>query len=163
MDNKTTIDEIMDSLRELKNEVQMKTYIPEHFGIKELVDPKTYQDRGIKAFQLLDPYMLWTLDRLRERFGSITINNWAWGGNYQFSGFRPKSCSIGSFYSQHRMGRGFDLKFKDYPDPSEVREFIRENPDEPDFKYINCVEEDTPTWLHIDGRPIEDRILWVNP
>ena len=162
MDVRQKLDNVIDEIRVIKANLPLVTYIPEHFTIKELVDKKTYEDRGEKAFQLLDPHMLWTLDRLRERWGSITINNWAWGGQYEFSGFRPKNCSTGSFYSQHRLGRGFDLKFKN-EDVADIREFIRANPNMDDFKYINCIEENTPSWLHIDSRPIKDRILWVHP
>ena len=140
----------------------MFTYIPEHFSIKELVDKQTYSDRGERAIELLDPYMLWTIDRLRERYGSITINNWSFGGQYQFSGFRPKNCSIGALYSQHRLGKAFDLKFKNYT-PEQIRSQIKVNKDEDDFKYISCVELETKTWVHIDSRPIEDRIRWIRP
>ena len=162
MDMRRLIDDMINSLRSLKKEIPIKTYIPDHFGIKELVDKQTYKDRGEKAFELLNPYMLWTIDRMRERFGSCTINNWQWGGQYQYSGFRPKSCSVGATYSQHRLGNAFDLKFADYT-PEYIRDFIKANPNVDDFKYINSIENDTPTWLHIDGRPIEDRIRWINP
>jgi len=156
------INTVVNSLKTIKNDLVMFTYVPEHFGIKELVDKKTYEDRGEKAFELLDPYMLWTLDRLREKYGSITINNWEWGGEFQYSGFRPKSCSIGATYSQHRLGRAFDLKFKDYT-PEKMRALIKVNAHEDMFKFITCVELDTPTWVHIDGRPIEDRVRWIHP
>ena len=135
-------------------------YRPEHFIIEELVDEKTFNDRGQKAFDLLEPKMLWTIDQLRKIYGSITINNWKWGGQFQYSGFRPKHCLTGAAYSQHRLGKAFDLKFKDH-EPAKIREDIRNNPDREEFKYITCVEEDTPTWLHIDCRGIKNRILWV--
>lgn len=140
----------------------MFTYVPEHFNIKELVDKQTYKDRGERSIELLDPCMLWTIDRLREKYGSIIINNWASGGQYQFSGFRPKNCSIGALYSQHRLGKGFDLKFKDYT-PEQIRTLIKVNAKKDEFKFISCVELDTPSWVHIDSRPIEDRIRWIHP
>jgi len=162
MKSEETINSMIETLKNLKRDLIMFTYTPEHFSIKELVDKKTYTDRGEKAIELLDPYMLWTLDRLRERYGSITINNWAWGGKFEFSGFRPKNCSIGALYSQHRLGKAFDLKFKDHT-PEQIRTLIKVNAHEDDFKFISCVELDTPTWVHIDSRPIEDRIRWIHP
>ena len=156
------INSLVESIKTLKKDLIMFTYVPEHFSIKELVDKKTYSDRGEKSIELLNPNMLWTLDRLRERYGSITINNWSWGGQYQFSGFRPKNCSVGALYSQHRLGNAFDLKFKDYT-PEKMRALIKINADKDDFKYISCVELETPTWVHIDTRPIEDRIRWIHP
>lgn len=162
MNSKKEFDNIIMALNELKKDLIISTYIPKYFDIKELVDKKTYENRGIKAFELLDPYMLWTLDRLRERFGSITINNWSFGGQFQYSGFRPKDCDIGSYYSQHRLGRAFDLKFKDYT-PDEIRSIIKVQYKHEDFKFINCVENKTPTWVHIDRRPIEERIKWIDP
>ena len=175
MDFKERINSIIEDLKNVREDIpehildtapasnpQLLYYRPEHFIIQELVDPKTFQDRGEKSFELLDPYMLWTIDRMRELYGSITINNWKWGGPYKYSGFRPKHCTEGATYSQHRLGRGFDLKFKDHT-PAKVREDIRNEPNKNEFKYITCVENDTATWLHIDARPIKDRILWVNP
>ena len=162
MKPKEYIDDIVSLLKNLKKDLIMFNYTPEHFDIKELVDKKTYDSLGKRSIELLDPYMLWTIDRLRERYGSITINNWAWGGQYQFSGFRPKNCSIGALYSQHRLGKAFDLKFKDYS-AEQIRALIKVNYNEDDFKFISCVELDTPTWVHIDSRHIEDRIRWINP
>ena len=156
------LNDLVTSLKTLKKDLLMFTYVPEHFSIKELIDKQTYTDRGERAIELLDPCMLWTMDRLRERYGSITINNWSTGGQYQFSGFRPKNCSIGALYSQHRLGNAFDLKFKDYTS-EQIRTLIKDNATEDDFKFIACVELDTPTWVHIDSRPIEDRIRWIHP
>jgi hypothetical protein len=140
----------------------IKVYIPKHYKIEELIDPKTFKILGVKAFELFDPSMLWTIDQMRERFGVILINDWLWGGHYKYSGFRPKYCSVGVTYSQHRLGRAFDLKFSSYT-PEEIRVIISENPNDETFKYITCIENDTPTWLHIDSRPILDRIRWINP
>ena len=156
------IDDVIGSLKRLRNNMPSMIYIPEHFIIEELVDPQTFKDRGQKAFELLDPLMLWTLDRMRENFGKISINTWKWGGQYKYSGFRPKNCVEGSYYSQHRLGRAFDLKLESYK-PEEIRQAIKDDPDNEIFKYINCVENGTPTWLHIDGRHTQERIKWVNP
>lgn len=155
------VDDAIKILKQIKEYNSILTYIPEHFLIEELVDPQTFKDRGQKAFELLDPYMLWTIDRMREEFGSITINTWKWGGKYKYSGYRPKNCTEGGYYSQHRLGRAFDLKFKNYT-PDEIRAYINVINNNDIFRYINAVENKTPTWVHIDSRPIKDRIRWID-
>jgi len=50
-------------------------YKCDHFKIQELVSPGVYKDRGDKAWELLDDRLLMTLDKLRERYGPIIVNN----------------------------------------------------------------------------------------
>ena len=61
------------------------TYIPKHFSIEELVPPPEFMPKELRAeykkhpeslFRLFDQRLLVTLDRLRERYGSCSINNW---------------------------------------------------------------------------------------
>ena len=49
-----------------------------HFAIHELVPRNIFKDRGEKAWELLDDRLLITLDRLRERYGPMTVNNSYW-------------------------------------------------------------------------------------
>jgi hypothetical protein len=46
-----------------------------HFSVHELVPRSVFEKRGERAWQLLDERLLITLDRLRERYGSTTVNN----------------------------------------------------------------------------------------
>jgi len=163
------IDNVIGKLEKIKK-IQVNTvldvYVPVNFKIQELVDPKTYRDRGNKAIELLEPKLLWTIDQMRELLGPITINDWLWNKdeatNYKYSGFRPKHTTVGTTYSQHRLGRAMDLKFKNHS-ASTVRNIIRANPNHPAFQYITCIENKTPTWVHIDCRPISDKIKWIDP
>lgn len=104
---------------------------------------------------LFDPRELWTLDALRDKYGPCIVNDWSWGGNFSQSGFRPAATMTGAEYSQHRFGRATDKKFSE-TDVVQIIEDMHENPDDPAFKYITCVEEtinnETPTWLHTDVR-----------
>jgi|TARA_Y100000310_G_scaffold191970_1_gene191906 hypothetical protein len=120
-----------------------------HFKIYELVPPGVYRIRGEKAWELLDDRALITLDMLRDNHGKITVNDWFWGGNYKYSGYRPKDCKEGSKLSQHRMGRAFDLKFIQ-SHITIVRNDILNNPRK--YPEITAVELNTPTWLHFDVR-----------
>lgn len=141
------------------------SYRPEHFGIRELVPPDVYRDRGETAWQLLDDRALEMLDALRERFGPITVNTWAWGGGYTESGLRRAQTSTGAEFSQHKFGRAFDCKFDDVT-PQKVSEYIQANPEK--FPYITTLENTDFTqgtyrdWLHFDCRNGE-RIRVVDP
>lgn len=131
-------------------------YIPTHFGIKELVSEGTYKVRGEKAWALLDDRALHTIDMLREKYGSITINDWSWGGKNHWRGLRTVDSKYFSTYSQHSFGRAFDLIFKNVSAQS-VRDDIKANPNDPAFRFINSYEEGT-SWLHIDCRNVQ-RVL----
>jgi len=119
-------------------------YKCKHFGIKELVSKKVYEDRGTKAWGLLDERALKTLDALRDRFGSTTVNDWSWGGANQYRGFREDGCGVGAEYSQHKYGRAKDCTFRDVS-AEVVRQYILDNPDE--FPYISSIEMGV-SWLH---------------
>lgn len=131
-------------------------YKCEHFSIEELVPPKVFQDRGQKAWQLLDDRMLMTLDRLREKYGSMTVNSWKWGGDREWSGLRTSDSPYYSPYSQHSFGRAADVIFK-YVTAEEVRQAILADPEEHAFELINSFEEGV-SWLHFDVRNC-DRVL----
>lgn len=128
-------------------------YCVKYFKIEELVSPQAFKDRGQKAWQLLDERMLITLDRLREKYGSMTINNWSYGGAREWSGLRTPESPYYSKYSQHSYGRAFDIIFK-HVTAEKVRQDILENPDDETFELINSFEEGT-SWLHVDCRSVE--------
>jgi len=123
-------------------------YKCEHFIIQELVPPAVYSDRGNKAWELLDPAALFTLDSLRDRFGVITVNNWHLGGDRQWSGLRTPDSPYYSKYSQHTFGRAFDCLFTSTT-AEDVRQTILANPE--DFPEITSMELGT-SWLHFDVR-----------
>lgn len=135
-------------------------YKCKHFIIEELVSPQAYKDRGEKAWQLLDDRLLMTLDLLRERYGKMTVNNWKWGGNREWSGLRTADSPYFSKYSQHSFGKAADIIFNDIT-AEEVRQDILDNPDDPTFKFINSIELGV-SWVHLDCRNC-DRIFAFNP
>lgn len=119
-----------------------------HFTLEELVPKPVFDELGEKAWQLFDPRALYTLDCLREFFGSLQCNNYKWGGPHQYRGFRPSTCEVGAKYSQHRFGRAFDLISKKI-DACDLRSKIIEN--NRLFPYIAAIE-DKVSWLHFDTR-----------
>jgi len=128
-----------------------------HFCIEELV-PEEFYRCNIEKYKdnlwfLFDMKGLITLDRLRERYGKMNMNNWKWGGKDNYRGFRPPEISIGAKLSQHRFGRGFDPWFFDCT-ADEVREDIENNPENKAFEFITTIEDGliAKTWFHFDTR-----------
>jgi hypothetical protein len=125
-------------------------YKPKHIETVELVDKKTYQTYKEQCLELFfDSRILCQLDSIREYFGKpIIINNWSWKGNFQFRGFRPFDCTVGSKYSQHKFGRAVDFDIEGFS-AEEIRNQIIKNQHKEDFKYISRME-DNVSWVHID-------------
>ena len=130
-------------------------YIPIHFGIKELV-PKDlydkYKSRGDNfLFQVVfDERLLMLIDRVRDKFGSMTICDWSWGGGSHYRGFRPPNSSVGAALSQHRFGRAVDMIPKNVS-PDEMRTYIIDNQNSGDWGNVGGLEMDI-SWFHIDVR-----------
>jgi len=136
----------------------MSQYKCKYFIIQELVPQHVYNERGDKAWELLDDRALRTLDALRERFGVVTVNNWHIGGNRNWSGLRTPDSPYFSAYSQHTFGRAFDCLFNSFT-AEDVRQDILAYKDE--FEFINSMELGT-SWLHFDVRN-SDRIKTFYP
>jgi hypothetical protein len=134
----------------------------EYFAIHELVPPKTYEARGEKAWQLIDPKLIYLIDALREEFGQATINNYKYGGNRQWSGLRTSDSPYYSAYSQHSFGRAADILFKDHT-ADEVRKAMVENPDKWLAICPSVTLEDQVTWVHADVRNSYNCITLFNP
>lgn len=109
---------------------------------------------------LLDERVIMADQRLRDHFGSVTINNWIHDGNRQWSGLRLPQCSEYSFFSQHTWGRASDKIFKDAT-AEEVREYIKEVWQ---LLRITCIE-DAVSWVHSDVRFVNNgkELLIVKP
>jgi hypothetical protein len=133
-------------------------YIPEFFRPQELVPNSVWSERGMNSLELLDDRLLITLDDLRKAYGSITINDWLWGGKNHWRGLRTSDSPVGTQYSQHRFGRAADCTFR-HVSAEDVRADILNHPDR--FPLINSVELDT-SWLHFDVRNCE-RIKTYRP
>ena len=135
-------------------------YKPKHFIIEELVDKKTYESTPEwKLWAAFDDRLLKTIDFLREEIGvPITINNWKWGGDRQWSGLRPPESPYYSQWSQHSYGRAVDMIFKGIPAP-EVRQKIKKLIKQGKLNRINhsfTFEENMKgkpiNWVHLDLR-----------
>lgn len=143
-------------------------YTCDHFEIYELVDPATYRRFGERAWMFFEDESLMMIDGIREYFSMIagedvpmTINDWHWGGRFQWSGLRTVDCTEGSTWSIHRLAKGFDIKAKGISADA-MREEIMAHQDHPYLKYINRMEDGVP-WLHVDRANTENRIVLFNP
>ena len=128
-----------------------------HFRIEELVSKELYDlVETDKLWDLFDERLLDTIDAVKEKFpeGSMTINNWLWGGDRDQSGLRTKNSKYYSPTSQHSIGKAVDCVFSDY-DNNSVRQYVINNPDE--FPYIKGIELDV-SWCHFDVRS-RDKVL----
>lgn len=126
--------------------------ISPNFDLVELVDPVTYKQRGDKSIELLDNRLITLAQAFSDFFEvSITINNWATGGQYHESGLRRLDTTTGAKLSQHKFGRAADFKIEGIS-PEEARNSIRKNWAFFKSKGLTTIEKDTPTWVHADCR-----------
>lgn len=108
---------------------------------------------------LLDRRLIHADQMLRDRFGPVTINNWWYGGERNWSGIRTPDSPYYSKTSQHSCGRASDKIFN-YAYASEVREYIKGMYQE---LGITCIEENV-SWTHSDVRwTRSDELLIVYP
>lgn len=121
---------------------------------QELVDPQIYRLLGDQVIKLIDPRLLIAIDKLREAYGPILINNWHTGGSFKESGLRTQITATGAPRSAHKLGQALDLKFLTTGlTPQEVWADMKKNMDSKDWdSYIKRIEDPaiTKTWLHID-------------
>jgi hypothetical protein len=123
-------------------------YKCKYFKLHELVPSEIYHRYGDRAWEFLDDRLLMAIDNLRDHFGKMTINNWFWGGDREWSGLRTPDSPYYSPTSQHTFGRAADCLFDGYS-ADYARKTILKNPLE--FNYINAMEMGVD-WLHIDVR-----------
>lgn len=121
-----------------------------YFKIEELVDKTVHGTMKDRAWSLIDSRLIESIDTIKENFpkGTITINNWVFGGNREWSGLRTFSSPYFSQSSQHTFGRAVDMVFSHY-DVNDVRNAIMSNIEL--YPHIRGIELDV-SWLHIDVR-----------
>lgn len=129
-----------------------------HFNVEELVPQHIFELKGLSSIELMNPKILDVADTLRELTGvPLTINNWKWGGNRNWSGLRDATSSYYSPTSQHSFGNAIDVVNK-HISAHEVRNLILDNTDL--FPYVTFLECGI-SWVHIDVREGNGIKLWV--
>ena len=130
-----------------------------YFKAYELVSNEDYEKMGdAKVWEIFDSGIIEAIDTIKEHFphGTITINNWYWGGDRNWSGLRTPHSPDYSLTSMHSYGKAVDAVFSQYT-AEEVRSFIVSN--QRMFSKIKGIETDI-NWLHIDSRSREDLKLF---
>ncbi|RKX17824.1 MAG: hypothetical protein DRP51_10205 [Candidatus Zixiibacteriota bacterium] len=142
-------------------------YVPKHFKLTELVPKAIYQKYKIRGDAwlmrvLFDERLLRVIDTIRESFGPMVINDWAWNGKNQWRGFRSPQCGVGATLSQHRFGRAVDMIPREVH-PDIIRDDILEDQMGCAYRDIGGLEMNI-SWLHIDvrGRDQNGKIMLFN-
>lgn len=102
---------------------------------------------------------------LRDVLGkSITINNYATGGQYKESGLRSQATTTGAKKSAHKEGKAIDIKVSGMT-AKDVYEFCLRNSDTLYEMGIREIEDaqHTPTWTHLSTRGNWERIKIIKP
>ena len=97
---------------------------------------------------------------LRDALGkSITINNYATGGQYKESGLRSQTTTTGAKKSAHKEGKAIDIKVSGMT-AKDVYEFCLKNSDTLYEMGIREIEDAryTPSWTHLSTRGNWERI-----
>ena len=121
-----------------------------HFALHEVVPQAMIDKRGVKAWELLDERMLITLDRLRDRYGKMRMNDYHWGGSDQYRGLRTPESADYSDTSQHAFGRAADPIFMGVT-AEQVRQDLIADPTAKCFEFITSIELGV-SWFHFDVR-----------
>ena len=135
--------------------------VSKDFILQEYIDRLTFAKYGDRSLWFIDARLFPIVQKLRDKFGTATINNWHTGGNRNWSGLRTKNSRYYSIYSQHSFGRAVDIIFKNAT-ADEVRHYILQN--EKLFKSMGVgAIENGVSWVHLDLRNTNnDKILIFN-
>lgn len=145
-------------------------YKCKYFKITELVHPDLLKSIGEeKCWFLLDDRLLRYADKLREKFGKITVN----ANGLTECGLRKIESDTGAIFSAHKYGRALDLhistieveaskikgslerknyKIKEY---NKIREKLLSLSE---YRVLNF--EHNISWLHIDVANRENRLFY---
>jgi len=124
-----------------------------YFKIHELVPKAMYELKGEECWRYVPKDLIVAIDTIKERFpkGTITINNYNWGGDREWSGLRTPDSPYFSQTSMHSFMMAVDMVFSAYT-AEEVRQDIIKNP--LTYQTIKGIELNVD-WLHMDIRNIE--------
>jgi len=140
--------------------------VSKNFYLWEFVPPDIYKKYGESSVWFVDTGLIFLCQFFRDDLDRpININtykNYADESGFTDSGFRSYRSKVGGVLSQHRFGRGGDLKV-DGLDYEELREYVRKNWVKFKAAGLTTIEKNTESWLHIDKRPTNsDKLFEVS-
>jgi len=119
------------------------------FRIEELVDKASFASWGEGCWNFFPQESLEMLHGIRMFLDRpVTVNNWLWGGPYQYRGYRGPGCPIGAPQSYHKRGMAYDFDVKGLT-AEDVRKLLVENQDHEWLLPIKRLENKV-TWVHAD-------------
>lgn len=116
-------------------------------------------------FAKVDPKLVTIAQWLRDQLGkSITINNYATGGQYKESGLRDVNTTTGAKRSAHKEGKAIDIKVSGMS-AKDVYEFCLKNSDKLYELGVREIEDQRfcPSWVHLSTRGDHERIKIIKP
>ena len=136
--------------------------VSQNFSLHEFIPKQQYEELGERSIILMDQRIFQIAQTLRNKFGTIIINDWYWEGKREYSGWRPSHYHIGAKYSQHKFGRAIDCITRECT-AEEARAQIKKNEAYWYQQGIRCIENKV-SWLHIDVRnTLSQTITWIDP
>jgi len=119
------------------------------FEIHELVPQEIFMSLHEEIiWRLVPENLIDAIDSVKKEFnlGTMTINNYEWGGSRNWSGLRTIASPYYSPTSQHSIFNATDSIFNSYT-ANEIRKYILANPHK--FPKIRRLENNV-SWLHLD-------------
>ena len=105
--------------------------ISPHFVLQDFVPNEIFQRFKKKSIRFINRDLIRMAEAIYDRFGHApTINNWHKKESndyyYNYSGYRPPICKIGSYLSRHKQSLALDIKVKGIH-PKEIENDIIKN------------------------------------
>lgn len=138
--------------------------ISEHFYLDEVVCPEIYNKcTGISASFFSERVIL-GVEKLRRALDKpISINTWAQGGQFKYSGIRPMDCKEGAKWSDHKFGHAADIRI-DGIHSFDIQAYLEQNWSEYS-PFFTAIEKHTDGWTHVSDRFIpgwdKSKVFWI--
>ena len=134
----------------------------QYFKPHELVSLLHYTEFDDKdeIYSLFDDKLKAVMVYLRETINKpFIVNNWKNQGQFQYRGYRDRTCSIGAPKSMHRVGKAIDFDIIGWD-----AELSRKRIIELCIKGLPCQirMEKGVNWVHIDVKPVENSTHKIN-
>ena len=126
-----------------------------HFDLMEFVPQGIWDQYGPKSLWFVDMRLIEGAEWLRGYFNAaIIINNWHTGGPFQNRGFRHPDSTVGGKLSQHKAGRAIDFNVVGIKPQKVWSMLVDDWQTVAQHTFFTTIEDidDTPSWVHIDGR-----------
>jgi hypothetical protein len=132
--------------------MRQPSLVSARFYDSELVPPEIFNSELLLPTWYINKVVLVVLEKLKDRFGAITVNNWHAGGQFNYCGYRPQTCTTGAVFSMHRLALAADTHYVGHT-PEEVRQDIRDHfIDIYKPLGLTTIESNCPEWVHFDAR-----------